>query len=95
MTGPKLMQADEYIILRDVEANGRIRIPLERKPIRVATLLNEEAFILSGGVLLHNQNVFLEDRIHDWDWSDGKFSYYTRIFPRADVLLVYSWKQET
>jgi hypothetical protein len=33
--------------------------------------------------------VFLEDRVHDWDWRSGQFRYYTRVADVADVLVVY------
>ncbi len=81
--------AKDYEILRGVEANGRKFIPLPRKPVRVATVIDEELFRRLGGALVHNQTVFLEDRRHDWDWSAGKFRYYTRVAERADVLVVY------
>lgn len=83
-----MLKAVEFEILRNVKANGLIHIPLERQPVRVATLLNEQMF-LRDHFLVHNQTVFLEDRVHDWDWRDGKFRYYTRIAEEADVLVVY------
>jgi hypothetical protein len=83
------MKATRYKILRGIEANSRKQILLTEKPIRVATLIDEQNFLDRDGEMVHNQNVFLEDRTHDWDWRDGKFSYYTRIAEVADVLLVY------
>ena len=84
-----MLVAKDYEILRDIEANGRVRIPMERKPVRVATLLDERKFLEKGGALIHLETVFLEDRIHDWDHFKGAFSYYTRIATRADVVVVY------
>ena len=83
------MRAIDFEILRDVQASGRIWLPLARQPVRVATLIDEADF-LKEQTLRHNQNVFLEDRLHDWDWRDGRFSYYTRVAERADVLVVYA-----
>lgn len=83
-----MLQAIDFEILRDVEANGRVSIPLARAPVKVATIIDEPAF-KDGHYLIHNGTVFLEDRMHDWQWRDGRFSYYTRVAERADVLIVY------
>lgn len=81
--------AKKFEVLRGVEPSGRAVIALPRQPVRVATLIDEALFESIGHVLLHNKTVFLEDRFHDWDWIDGKFSYYTRVADKADVLIVY------
>jgi hypothetical protein len=39
-----MLKATEYEILRGVKASGLVQIPLERQPVRVATLLDEKAF---------------------------------------------------
>ena len=83
------MKALDFEILRDVEANGLLTIDLPRKPVRVATMINEALFEQTGHTLQHQRTVFLEDKYHDWDWKDGKFRYYTRVAKRADVLIVY------
>ena len=88
-----MLKATRYEILRGVEANGRKAIPLVEKPVKVATIINEQEF-LKDGVLKHNHNVFLEDRFHDWDWNDGKFTYYTRVAEKADVLIVYEMESK-
>lgn len=86
-----MLKAIDYEILRNIEANGRKKIPLARKPVRVATLINEDDFLLDQ-LMIHNQTVFLEDRFHDWDWQNGQLTYYTRIAQVADVLVVYELK---
>ena len=92
------MYSTNHIILRDIPASGQVRHRLERKPVRVATMLDEVAFIEQGNHLRHNSTVFLEERIHDWDYNPvdqsqpngpGDFRYYTRIAQRADVLVVF------
>ena len=83
-----MQKATRFIILRNVEANGRKRIPLEEKPMAVYTLLDEPKFN-DGYMLRHNDTVFIEDRFHDWDWNHGQFTYYTRVAESADVLIVY------
>lgn len=60
------MRAVRYEILRGIEANSRKFLSLAEKPIRVATLINEADFLARDGEMLHNVNVFLEDRFHDW-----------------------------
>lgn len=84
-----MLIAVDFEILRGLEADGRKAIALARSPVRVATLLNEALFITSGGVLAHNKTVFLEDRIHDWDWRNEMLWYYTRVAQKADVVVVY------
>lgn len=84
-----MLRAIDFEILRDVQASGLRKIPLTRQPIRVATLLNEAEF-MHGYLMVHHKTVFFEDRIHDWNWQDGQFRYYTRVAERADVLVVYA-----
>lgn len=81
--------AKDFLILRGIQANGRVSHPLERKPVRVATLLDEELFNCNGHSLQHNRTVFLEDQMHDWSWENGRFRYFTRVTDVADVLIVY------
>jgi hypothetical protein len=83
-----MLKAIEYEILRGVKASGMIKIPLPRQPVRVATLINEEEFNRDQ-FMVHHKSVFLEDKMHDWDWRAGEFRYYTRIAEEADVLVVY------
>lgn len=83
-----MLKAIRFEILRDLEANGRISVPLAEMPVWVATMMNEAAFN-EDHYLIHNRTVFLEDRLHDWNWEAGRFRYYTRVATRADVLVVY------
>ena len=84
-----MLRAVEYEILRGVRASGRIAVPLAREPVRVATIIDEQDFLESGGQMVHNRNIFLEDRLHDWDFRPGEFRYYSRVAEVADVLVVY------
>lgn len=84
-----MLVATRYEILRDVQANGRVPIPLAEKPVRVATMLDEKQFNHLAGVMSHQTTVFLEDQHHDWQWDEGQFRYYTRVAQRADVLIAY------
>ncbi|AQT06517.1 hypothetical protein [Acetobacter persici] len=87
----KFLRAIDYEILRDVPVNGRVSTPLARCPARVCTILNEKRLVESGNLLVHNQTVFLEDKVHDWNWTDGKFRFYTRVAEGvADVLVAYA-----
>jgi hypothetical protein len=83
-----MLKATDYEILRGVKVSGLTKIPMERQPVRVATLLDEKAFN-EDQYLIHHKTVFLEDRVHDWDWRSGQFRYYTRVADVADVLVVY------
>jgi len=84
-----MLVATRYEILRDVQANGRVSIPLAEKPVRVATMLDEKQFNHLAGAMSHQTTVFLEDQHHDWQWDEGQFRYYTRVAQRADVLIAY------
>lgn len=83
-----MLKATDYEILRGVRASGLAQIPLDRQPLRVATLLDERTFN-EDQCLIHMKTVFLEDRVHDWNWRNGQFRYYTRVADVADVLIVY------
>jgi hypothetical protein len=85
-----MLIATEFTILRGIVASGLNTHDVPKRPIRVATILDEQAFVESGHKLLHNQTVFLEDFVHDWNWSKGKFRYYTHISESSDVLLIYA-----
>lgn len=87
-----MLIATEFEILRDLVPSGRESMQLDRKPHRVATLINEKEFVDSGHQIIHNRTVFLEDYVHDWDWSKGRFRYYTRVADKADVLIIYAEK---
>lgn len=85
-----MLKALKCEILRDVKAGGPA-VSLAVKPVRVATMINEESFN-EDQVLHHAVNVFLEDYIDDWNWDQrdgGRFRYYSRVADVADVLIVY------
>lgn len=84
-----MLIAKDFAILRGVQASARASHPLARKPLRVATLLNEALFGELGHALLHRKTVFIEDEGHDWAWENGRFRYFTRIADVADVLVVF------
>lgn len=84
-----MLIATKFEILRNIKADGKISIALERKPLRVATLVDENAFNETGHAVIHHTTVFLEDFGHDWYWENGKFRYFTRVAHEADVLIVY------
>lgn len=40
----------------------------------------------------HSVNAILEDRVHDWDWSNGKLRYYSRVVGAQEgVWLLLEW----
>lgn len=82
------LKAINYEILRNVKVSGLQNIPMARKPVKVATMMDEASFN-EDQLLIHLKTVFLEDYIHDWNWSDGQFRFYTRVAEVADVLVVY------
>jgi hypothetical protein len=88
-----MLLATDFIIMRGVQASGRVSHPLDRKPIRVATILAEDLFNNLGHALIHKKTVFLEDYMHDWNWNNGLFRYYTRVAEVADVLVVFAEKE--
>lgn len=84
-----MLIAVEFEILRGIRPGRDVHL-LPREPLQVATLLNEQLFTETGHSLSHRRTVFLEDRMHDWNWRDGRFRYYSRVANQADVLVVYS-----
>lgn len=80
--------AKDFKILKNVKADGQIKIPLEKCPIRVVSLLNKEKFLINNE-LIHNDTVFYEDRYHDWVWEDGFLIYYSRISLQSDIIVIY------
>lgn len=84
---PTQLKAVDFEILRNVV--GGSTVALAREPIRVATLIHEADF-MKEHLLVHHKTVFLEDRMHDWDWSNGKLRYYSRVAGLASVLVVYA-----
>lgn len=76
----KVQIATRYEILRGVSPTGRTPCTAQpsEKPIRIAFILNEKKFVETGGEIKHHDTLFLEDRIHDWDWRNGKLYYYGR-----------------
>ncbi len=70
--------AKDYLVLHTPPVNSRVSVAVPRKPVRVGCLLVPlEAFVAGGCVMRHNENIFLDERLHDWDWRDGRLSYYS------------------
>lgn len=90
--------ATEYEILREVPVSSRQSVPLTRAPQRICTLINEERFRDLEGALIHQDTVFFEAKTHDWDWQDGRLSYYSRVFEPGEqapaVLVVYQEERQ-
>lgn len=82
----------EYDILRSVKV-GLEGVPLKRMPVRIATLMDEDD-VLATQRLVHNQNVFLEERNHDWRWHNGRLFYFSRVTQQSDVIALYSQEYE-
>ena len=89
-----MIRAKSFEILRGVSANAVapcVRQP-RMKPLRVALILDEDAFQRSGFVIDHQRTLFLDDRVHDWDWQKGLFFYYGHAVAPGeirDVIVVY------
>jgi hypothetical protein len=85
-----MLRATDFIILRKVVSDPRINLSVEREPIAVATLMNEKRFIETKGALIQRDTIFIEDKIHDWNWIDGKFRYFSRVVGVSDIVLIYA-----
>ena len=70
-------------------------IPFGQRPGRLWTLyphMDEQEPPTAPYIPQHNVNAFLEDRIHDWDWSGGKLRYYSRVIGAQEgVWLLLEW----
>ncbi len=86
-----MLYATEFRILRGVPTARGTSIALERKPLRMATLLDLDAFTASGASLQHGVTVYFEDEMHDWAWRDGRLRYFPRVHGEAlDAVAVYA-----
>lgn len=96
MSSPKFYAVD-YVILRDVKT-GQTPYPVDRKPKRVVSLLDEEKFKQFNGLMTHNDTVFFEERFHDWSFTEteggGLLRVYTRIRMEGDVVVVFEERRE-
>lgn len=82
--------ATDFAILRDIQADPRIKIALDREPDAVYTLQDEAKFHETGGLLRHADTVRVEDRMHDWQWQAGSLRYFARVEGRVAILVVYA-----
>lgn len=94
-----MMRAVTYEILRDVSPTSRAPCSSQpsSKPVRIAYLIDEAAFVASGGLLHHHKTVFLEDSMHDWMWKDGLFYYFGHamgIDDIGDIVAVLSHEEQ-
>ena len=85
-----MLIATDFVILRDVPANGKARIPLARHPLRLVTLIDEAAFTAYGNAVIHRVTGYIEDQMHDWSWNNGILRYYTRIAEKSNLLIIYA-----
>lgn len=90
----KHLIATRYEILRDVVVTSKkVAATLAERPARVALLLDEAAFT-STRRIEHWKTVFIDDRMHDWEWheADGAFRYYSHaagVDEVVDVVIIY------
>lgn len=95
---PLTLVATRYEILKGVRVTSfAVAAKLPEKPHRVAVLLNPEEFAKTS-VMSHGRNVFIDERLHDWDWSNGDFKYYSHaveVDGVVDVVVVYEaeWRE--
>lgn len=78
-----MMFAKRYEVTSAMNSSREWR-PLAEKPKFVCTLIGSETFDPTKP-LVHLNNVFFEDRIHDWNWRNGQFSYYSRVSTVGEV----------
>lgn len=81
--------ATRYVILRGLKPSCTIVHDVPEEPIRVLTLRDEKKFLERDGEIVHHDTVFIEDRLHDWQWESGRFRYFARQSDGVDVVLVY------
>lgn len=73
-------------------------LSLPRKPYRVWTVIStmsEDPGVVPPLPMtpIHGFNAFLEDYVHDWNWANGKFRYYSRVaLHNIWILVEYSDK---
>lgn len=80
------------IILRNIDVSKKSlkSIVMLREPKVVARLVNERRFIQLGSGLVHRDSIQIQDRLHDWNWMNGKFSYSdTGSSGAQDIVIAY------
>lgn len=83
----------EPVVMRQqlVWIDGSRRAELEECPDRVWTLQNQNPSLPIDP--LHGKNAFLEDKVHDWDWGNGKIRYYSRL-AESNVWILVEYRDE-
>ena len=85
-----MLKATRFEFLRGVNADNRVNYVMPEEPVRVAALLVEPVVFEANPIMAHRMTVFLEDKMHDWDWRAGLFRYSgcVREFP-GTLVIVY------
>lgn len=68
-------------------------VELDAAPTRVWTAIPTDVKPPLPKKMRHHDNGFLEDRIHDWNWSNGKLRFYSRVTD-GDCWLVLEYEDE-
>lgn len=89
-----MLVASQYQIVRGARADSKKVYAFDREPLRVAILIDEPLFSAMGDALVEGRTVYLQDRLHDWDWSDNAFRYYGRQGEKMNLLLVFSEEED-
>jgi hypothetical protein len=85
-----MLIAKDFTILRDVRADGKANVELEREPLRLVTMIDEQAFTDYGNAVIHGETGYIETRMHDWNWDNGRLRYFTRTAKTANLLIIYA-----
>lgn len=84
----------DYEILRGVPVGNPEGLPHRRKPMLIASLLDEAKFKRTG-LLTHRDSAYIEERGHTWFFHEAlaKLCYFSRKVLVGDVVVVYSFEQ--
>lgn len=86
-----MLQATDYLILRNARCGPQTLIELDRQPQWVCTLLSESRFVEFGQAVIHGSTVMIEDQGHDWNWRDGHLRFFARADEtQVDLLVVFA-----
>ncbi|MBB4861478.1 hypothetical protein HNP46_000289 [Pseudomonas nitritireducens] len=86
-----MMISKRHAILRQIPCDSNLIHQVAERPVRVGIVL-DEARIARTGELVHNQTIMIDERLHDWEWANGNFRWYSHFVGAGEaenVILVF------
>ena len=74
----------------------RAYLPVQKRPERVALLIDEKRFVEGLGIAQHRETIFILDRMHDWEYSEkhNAIRVFGTIDPDSPLDIVVAYEIE-